>query len=151
MNLTHAPLAYRCPFCAIARGAEASCVVAQSPGAIAVVALGQVPTNKGGLLVFPKAHFESLLQAPDDALSECMALSRRVAHALVTALNCEGITLRQNNGPASGQDVWHFHIHVVPRWKDDLWGKALHQTMPESERAALAESIRGGLVPLGEA
>lgn len=149
MKFTHAPAGYRCPFCAIALGAEASCVVAQSPGAIAVIALGQVPTNKGSLLVFPKKHIESLLHAPEEALSECMALSKRVAHALVTTLNCEGVTLRQNNGPASGQDVWHFHIHVVPRWKDDLWGKGSHQTMPETERVALAELIRGSLAPQG--
>jgi len=149
MISTHAPVDYRCPFCAIAGGAEVSCVVAQSPGAIAVIALGQVPTNKGGLLVFPKEHIESLLCAPEETIAECMALSKLVAQALVTSLTCEGVTLRQNNGPASGQDVWHFHIHVVPRWKDDQWGKESHQNMPESERVALAEVIRGGLATHG--
>lgn len=149
MTSTYAPERYRCPFCAIASGAEASCVVAQSRGAIAVVSLGQVATNKGGLLVFPKAHVESLLQAPEEALAECVALAKRVAQALVTSLNCEGVTLRQNNGPASGQDVWHFHIHVVPRWKDDRWGRELHQNMPEPERVALAEVIRGSLEMCG--
>ncbi len=149
MISTYAPEGYRCPFCAIARGAEASCVVAQSSGAIAVVSLGQVPSNKGGLLVFPKAHVESLLHAPEEVLAECMALCKLVAQALVMSLKCEGVTLRQNNGPASGQDVWHFHIHVVPRWKEDQWGKEPHLNMPESERVALAELIRGSLATHG--
>lgn len=147
MNYVFAPKNYCCPLCAISAGAEAACIVAQSKGAIAVISLGQVATNKGAVLVFPKSHVESLLHASEVVLAECMALSRRIAHALITSLGCEGVTLRQNNGPASSQDVWHLHIHVIPRWKDDEWGKVLHQNMPESERVALAEVIRGGLAP----
>lgn len=143
---TFEPIGYRCPFCAIAGGAESSCVVAESANATAVMSLGQASTNAGGLLVFPKAHFESILLMPDELLAECMILSKRVAQALMVSLKCEVITLRQNNGPASGQDVWHFHIHVVPRWKDDRWGKERDQNMALEERVALAQTIRRALL-----
>lgn len=146
---SHAPEGYRCPFCAIANGAEMPCVVAQSRGALAVVSLGQVRTNQGGLLVFPRAHFESILDAPEETLAACMTLAKRVAQALLASLRCEGVTLRQNNGPASGQDVWHFHLHVVPRWSNDHWGKQTPEFMPEPERARLAKVIRDALAPHG--
>lgn len=88
----HASRRDRCPLCAIAQGSEASCVVAPPNGAIALLSLGQVATNYGGLLVVPKSHVKSLLDAPEEALAECMTLSKRVAQALVASLGCEGAT-----------------------------------------------------------
>ena len=132
--------------CAIVAGAEAGCVVAQNAGAMAAVSLGQLATNAGSLLVFPKAHAETLLDTSDAALGDCIALAKRVAGALQATLGCPGITLRQNNGPASGQDVWHLHLHVVPRWPDDRFGRDAPVPMPEPERAVLASRIRAGLV-----
>ena len=72
----------------------------------------------GGMLEIPRAHYENLYDLPNDV---ALAVHRSVHRTSLTlkALGCDGITVRQHNEPAGGQDVWHFHVHVFPRHTGD--------------------------------
>ena len=101
------------------------------------------------VLVVPNRHFENLYEIPDDALAWVYATARKVALALKEAYGCDGTSTRQHNEAGGGQDVWHFHVHVFPRFENDRLYETNAQTRwtePE-ERAAYAERLRARLGP----
>ena len=72
-------------------------------------------------------------------------VGKRIALALKTAYGCDGTSFRQHNEPHGDQEVWHYHLHVFPRWHgDDLYGSPHRLTTPE-ERAPYAERLRRSL------
>jgi len=77
------------------------------------------PVNYGHTLVIPKAHYQSLLDLPDDLWMEMGQVCRRVAQALRTTLYAQGFNLQMNNFEAAGQVVHHAHLHVIPRYHTD--------------------------------
>jgi histidine triad (HIT) family protein len=84
---------------------------------------------------------------PGSLAAEIHETARRIALAMKSAYGCEGISTRQHNEPGGGQDVWHYHLHVFPRYAgDDLYGSAFRETTP-AERAAYAEQLRAALSP----
>ncbi len=146
---SHAPVGYRCPFCAIAKGIEADyCLTLKSDVffedgfTMAFIAAGGWKTNPGHALVIPKRHFENIYTIRDGYLARVNILARQVAIAIKTVYGCEGITIRQNNEPRGGQDIWHYHTHVIPRWTDDaLTSENMTRWTPE-ERAPYAQKLR---------
>lgn len=149
---SHAPPHYRCPFCAIVRGKERpdvstqqADVVLRAPQVTAFVCSHQWPNNPGHVLVVPNAHIENLYVLPDDLALPLQSTVRAVALALKTAFDCPGTSTRQHNEPAGGQDVWHYHIHVFPRYPaDGLYGARRQPTAPEL-RKIQAQAIRRAL------
>lgn len=83
------------------------------------------PAARGHTLVIPKAEHADLFEIPPDTLADVMRAAQRVALALREVLQPAGINIIQNNGAAAGQSVFHFHVHVIPRWEGDnalrLW------------------------------
>ncbi len=77
------------------------------------------PHNAGNVLIVPRAHYENLYVMPDDLLAHAIVMAMRIAIAMKAAYGCDGTSLRQHNEPAGNQDVWHFHLHVFPRWEGD--------------------------------
>ena len=77
------------------------------------------PFNDGHCLVIPKDHHENLFAMPDAALQAVSVVARNVAAAVDKALKPDGLNLVQANGPAAGQSVFHFHMHIFPRFTDD--------------------------------
>jgi histidine triad (HIT) family protein len=77
------------------------------------------PLNAGNVLIVPRAHYENLYDMPDDLLAHVMVIAKQIAIAMKVAYSCDGTSLRQHNEPAGNQDVWHFHLHVFPRWEGD--------------------------------
>ncbi len=78
-------------------------------------------TTKGHTLVVPKAYYKDVFSVPEDLAAHVMEVAVRVANALKKAFNPEGINILSNNGEASGQTVFHFHLHLIPRYeKDDV-------------------------------
>lgn len=75
------------------------------------------PLSTGDLLVIPKAHVRTLIDIPRPVLDHLIDVTQRLAKAQMRALHPDGIFIRQNNGEAAGQTVFHFHIHVTPQWK----------------------------------
>ena len=70
-------------------------------------------------LVVPKAPVRDIFALDDETAAAVMQTAVRVARALRDALGCDGVYLSQANGAAAGQDVFHFHLHVYPRWRGD--------------------------------
>jgi histidine triad (HIT) family protein len=106
-----------CVFCKIVAGQIPSTKIYEDEQVLAFMDIGQV--NPGHALVAVKAHVENIV-ALDDALASAVFRSAaRVAKAVQAAFQPQGISVYQANGLAAGQTVFHFHIHVVPRWESD--------------------------------
>ena len=153
--LNHAPAGYACPFCRLVSGGQTehsgqADVVLRANGTTAFVAGKWWPANPGHVLVVPDAHHENLYDVPDSALGAVYAAAKRVAQAIRAAYGCHGTSTRQHNEPGSGQDVWHFHVHVFPRYAgDDLYGRDAEARWATAEERApyarvLREQLRGG-------
>lgn len=106
-----------CPFCRLVTGA-APChqVFADAAG---VAFLDIRPASPGHTLVVPRRHVENLWDADADTLAELARTVHAAAALLRSRLEPDGLTMRQNTGAASGQDVFHLHVHLVPRWHGD--------------------------------
>jgi len=147
--MKNAPPGYACPFCCIAETlpspAQESAVVLVDANVFALVPTHHYAGIKGNCLVIPRGHYENALDIPDDLGSDFFRATRRLANAMRHAFGCEGISTRQHNGPAGNQDVWHYHLHVFPRYSNDgLYGgrKVPYTT---EERIELAASLRAAL------
>ena len=77
------------------------------------------PVNPGHVLVLPKAHYSDLFDIPVETAKDVMAVSHQIAIAVRDAFSCPGLMLLQANGKAGEQTVFHYHMHVLPRYKDD--------------------------------
>ena len=153
-GLTYAPPNYDCPFCRIARsdfggsvigGAEAD--VLRTSDVTAFIGSHWWPRNERSVIVIPNAHFESIFDLPAEAAAQIHAVAQRVAAAMTSVYRCEGISTRQDNGPVGGQDVWHYHLHVLPRWHNDrLYERTAERyRAPPHERASRAAMLRAAL------
>jgi histidine triad (HIT) family protein len=115
------------------------------PRVFAFVPLHHYGDVRGNCLIVPRVHYENVLDIPSDLGSDFFRATRVLASAMKEVLGCEGISTRQHNGAAGDQDVWHFHLHVFPRFHGDgLWGghKALYET---NERLELADRLKSAL------
>jgi histidine triad (HIT) family protein len=143
----HEPPGYACPFCAIAAGRDdprlerggarldQSDVVRRTGSAIAFISPRWWPNNHGHVLVVPNEHHENLYDLPARYGHAVHDLVREVAVALRTVYGCDGTSVRQHNEPAGNQDVWHYHVHVFPRYADDeLYGSRPYPQLIEAER-----------------
>ncbi len=145
----HHPDNYLCPFCQIAAGVDqvdpwttTSDVVLRDESITAFIAAGWWPNNPGHVLVIPNQHYENIYDLPDEALARVQIAGRRIALALKEVYGCTGTSFRQHNEPAGNQDVWHYHLHVFPRYpSDDLYRSSRRITNPD-ERKPYAERLR---------
>ncbi len=106
-----------CLFCRVVRGDLPSYVVHEDGATVAF--LDTRPAARGHTLVVPRVHAEALWDTEPEDAAAVMRAARAVAALLRERLRPDGITLRQNNGAASGQQVPHVHLHLVPRWVGD--------------------------------
>ena len=77
------------------------------------------PVSKGHALLISKNHYNNLFELDDEVASKALVVVKKVATELKAQLNCDGFNLLQNNEEIAGQTVFHFHIHLIPRYKDD--------------------------------
>ena len=146
--MKNAPPGYECPFCGIAATlpspASESAVVLMDNNVFALIPTHHYAGIKGNCLVMPRSHYENVLDIPDSLGAEFFRTTRRLAQAMRTAFRCEGISTRQHNGAAGNQDVWHYHLHVFPRYTNDsLYAgpKALYSTEERIELASILRSV----------
>jgi histidine triad (HIT) family protein len=104
-----------------------------------------MPQVDGHTLVIPKEAATTIFELSDEAAAACMATVRKVGNAQKKGLGAEGVVLMQLNGPAAGQSVPHFHIHVIPGSIADL--RKPHGTVmgDQAHIKALAEKIAAAL------
>ena len=77
------------------------------------------PAAKGHALILPKEHYANLYELDDELAGKALVLAKKMITKLTGILGCDGYNIVQNNGEAAGQTVFHFHIHLIPRQKDD--------------------------------
>lgn len=120
----HEPDDYDCPFCKIIAGKEDDYankrdIVYQSDFVTAKIAPKWWINNHGSVLVVPNEHYENIYDIPDETLAEVYKVVKKIAIAIRNTYDCSGTSTRQHNEPAGNQDVWHFHVHVFPRYEGD--------------------------------
>tara|TARA_A100001015_G_scaffold176929_1_gene196784 strand:+ start:12473 stop:12898 length:426 start_codon:yes stop_codon:yes gene_type:complete len=106
------------------------------------------PIVKGHVLLIPKMHCEQLLDLPSASYEPLMAGAKRIAMAQTRALGADGVNWMQNSGAAAGQEIFHFHIHLIPRFVDDDHHWNWHPVMYGDDLpiAEMATSIRKSIV-----
>lgn len=106
-----------CIFCKIAAGEIPSRTIRETEEFRVV--LDVAPATKGHALILPKNHYRNLLDLPQEMAQKAMVLAKETALSMKESLGCDGINLVQNNEEAAGQTVFHFHLHVIPRYEKD--------------------------------
>jgi len=106
-----------CIFCEIVAGRAPAHIVYQDEATLAFMDI--LPIHEGHTLVVPKKHAVSALDIEPEQAAAVMRTALKVARAVKAAYNCDGINLFQASGSAAGQSVFHFHVHVLPRWNGD--------------------------------
>jgi histidine triad (HIT) family protein len=145
----HEPDGYVCPFCLIVKGIEnehgntnQERIVYKDEYITAFIASGWFKNNKGHVIIIPNEHIENIYDLPSDLSHRIHDLEKEIALALKEIYKCEGVSSRQHNEPCGNQDVWHYHLHVFPRYKnDDLYKTGRESSNPE-ERVQYARKIR---------
>ena len=132
-----------CIFCAIVAGTAPSERVYEDERVLSFMDIQ--PVGDGHLLIVPKAHFESLLEADEPSLLAVMRVSRRLAHALERALAPDGIAVHQLNGAAAGQTVFHYHMHLIPRRLGTQLEVHSRVRGDDAELRRMAERLRSAL------
>ena len=82
------------------------------------VILDASPATKGHALILPKEHYDNVYEMPDTLLEKTIKLAKKIIQKETDVLGCDGYNIVQNNGEAAGQTVFHFHMHLIPRYKE---------------------------------
>ena len=104
------------------------------------VFLDAAPATKGHCLIVPKEHFDNLEELDDTVGAKVMPLAKKMMKLLKEKLNWEGFNVVQNNGAIAGQTVFHFHMHLIPRYKGD--GQDFEMKHAELEEGALEKTLK---------
>jgi histidine triad (HIT) family protein len=148
-RMRNAPVGYECPFCRIAQTLPApapeSAVVLAQPSVFAFVPLHHYAGIRGNCLIAPRLHYENALDIPDALGNDFFRATRLLAQAMRQAFGCEGISTRQHNGPAGDQDVWHYHLHVFPRFRNDELHAGEKSLYSAEDRFDAADRLRVAL------
>ena len=106
-----------CIFCKIAAGDIPSATVYEDDDFRVILDIE--PASKGHALILPKEHYANLYELPDELASKVLVLAKKVITKLTDIFGCDGYNVLQNNGEVAGQTVFHFHMHLIPRYKED--------------------------------
>ena len=129
-----------CIFCKLANGDIPTNTVYEDDMFRAILDMG--PAAKGHALLLPKDHADNLFELPDDVAQEALKTAREVGKKIVSKLGADGLNIVQNNGEVAGQTVMHFHIHIIPRYKNDGQKISWVPGEPSSEElAAICKEI----------
>lgn len=109
-----------CIFCKLANGEIPTATLYEDEDFRVI--LDASPASKGHALILPKEHFKDLYELDDETAAKVLVLAKKMITKLTGVLGCDGYNIVQNNGEAAGQTVFHFHMHLIPRYKDDKVG-----------------------------
>ncbi len=109
-----------CIFCKIANGEIPAATLYEDEDFRVILDLG--PASKGHALILPKTHAANIYEISDEMAAKAMILAKKMATKMTDVLKCDGFNIVQNNGEQAGQTVFHFHMHLIPRYKGDQVG-----------------------------
>ncbi|MDE5819214.1 MAG: HIT family protein [Lachnospiraceae bacterium] len=129
-----------CIFCKIANGEIPSRTIYEDEQFR--VFLDLRPAAKGHALIVPKEHYANLYELPEDLAADAMRLAKKEMALMTQKLSCDGFQLVQNNGETAGQTEFHFHLHLIPRYRTDgqkiAWKRG---SMSDEELDAVKDQI----------
>lgn len=129
-----------CIFCKIANGDIPSKTLYEDEEFRVILDLS--PATKGHALILPKSHFKNLYELPEETAGKVMKLAKKMATTMTEKLGCDGFNVVQNNNEVAGQTVFHFHMHLIPRYEDDNQKIAWNPTeMTQDELEAVKKQI----------
>ena len=132
-----------CIFCKIANGEIPAATLYEDENFRVILDLG--PASKGHALILPKTHAANIYELSDEMAAKAMILAKKMATAMTAALKCDGFNIVQNNGECAGQTVFHFHMHLIPRYKNAknndilIWN---HEEFTQEEMAEIRDSLK---------
>lgn len=157
--ITHAPKDYICPICLGVQGTENEDTLLKRVDLVYKDELVSVfinsfwvGKNEGHVIIVPNQHYENLYDLPSSCGHRVFDVSQKIASAMKKSYKCDGITLRQNNEPASEQHAFHYHLHIFPRYTGDEFNIMLtnkSRLSDPTERLIFAEKLRHQLSQSG--
>ena len=130
-----------CVFCRIVKKEAEASVVLEDDAVLAFLDIR--PLNMGHTLVIPKAHYVDIFDTPQKQIGQVHEAAKQMALAVKRATKADGISIIQQNGKAAGQDIFHLHVHVVPRFEGKKLAAFSELEMVGREKLdAMAEEIR---------
>ena len=130
-----------CIFCKLANGEIPANVIYQDDDF--TVFLDADPATRGHALIVPKEHYANLYELDDDIVAKVMPLAKKLATHMTGVLGCDGFNVVQNNNEVAGQTVFHFHVHLIPRYEGGSrileWD---HQTFTDEEMAQIRDALK---------
>jgi histidine triad (HIT) family protein len=121
----HSPEKYICPLCQISRGEKTEkgdqegSVIFRDKDLTIFIAGKWWKSNLGHVIIIPNEHIENIYDMPEEIGHKIFDFSKKIALAFKETYKCDGVSTRQHNEPAGNQDVFHFHLHVFPRYTGD--------------------------------
>jgi histidine triad (HIT) family protein len=106
-----------CIFCRIVRGEIPCYKVFEDDNVLAFLDVN--PISRGHTLVIPKEHYADVFDIPEELLKEIIVVAKKISSTHMKKLRADGINISQSNKPAANQVVMHYHLHVIPRYKND--------------------------------
>ena len=132
-----------CIFCKIVAGELPARIVEEDERTIAFMDIA--PATRGHVLVIPRAHSRDLFEADAEDVRAIAATAQRVAGRMRERLGADGVNLLNSSGPAAWQTVFHLHMHVIPRYRDDpLRLPWIPSEGDPDEIATAAQDLTGG-------
>lgn len=136
-----------CVFCSILRGQLPASFVYEDDKSVAFLDIH--PIHAGHTLVIPREHYPDAASCPSELAGHLFKVSALLGPAVVRATDAHGFNVWTANGRAAGQDVFHLHLHILPRYCEDTFGLRFPKGYPNEARRtdldAMAERVRGGL------
>lgn len=106
-----------CIFCKIAAGDIPSATIYEDDDFRVILDIE--PASKGHALILPKEHYANLYELPDELAAKALVVAKKVISKMTDIVGCDGYNVLQNNGEIAGQTVFHFHMHLIPRYEQD--------------------------------
>jgi len=130
-----------CIFCDIIGKKESAEILYENDRVISFLDIR--PVNYGHTLVIPKTHYENFLSVPPEEMEALILATQKLSNAIVKSLIPDGFNIVVNNGIAAGQSIFHFHFHIIPRFKsDDFKFRPNLKSYDDGTMKKFAEKIR---------
>ncbi len=133
----------KCIFCEIAAGRiDADLTVFENDQIFVQMCLAQKADNQGHVLVMPKQHVKDIYKLPPELDAPLLVGIRLAANAVKETFKADGVNIRQNNEASAGQDVFHLHFHIIPRFENDTFETAHYEIIDRDIRLQLTQRLK---------
>ena len=130
-----------CIFCKIANGEIPSATIFEDREFRVMLDIG--PATRGQVVILTKEHYDNIYEIDAETAGKLFSLASVIARAMKKVLNCDGMNILQNNGTVAGQTVFHFHLHLIPRYEgDQVQVKWPQGSITEEEKEELVKSMK---------